>query len=131
MHASTQSILLLCSPSKTHLMLDELLRSNLFFTLHVSTLTDAKAILEGTRLALIICASVFLDGTFRDVLRLLAQEHKTVPVLVVSLVGRNHECKEAKWLGAADCMPRPFTLEETEVLVKKAIEIISRADRDG
>jgi DNA-binding NtrC family response regulator len=123
-------ILLICSPSKTQHALDELLNSTLFSALHVWTLKDAKPIVARTPLSLIICASVFLDGTFRDLLRHLAEEQKAIPVFVVSLAGRNHECAEARWLGAVDCMPRPFTVEEAKKLATKAFEIIAPANSD-
>jgi len=131
MHASTHPILLICSPSKIQHVLDEMLESKLFTPKHVWTLQDAETIVAGTQLSLIICASVFIDGNYRDLLRLLAQQQKDIPVLVVSLAGRNHECEEAMWLGAAGCVPRPLTPEEAQALAHKAFEIIAHTNRTG
>jgi DNA-binding NtrC family response regulator len=90
------------------------------------TLQDAEPILAQVPLALVVCASQLIDGTYRDVLQTLAREKRTVPVLVVSLMPGCEECEDAERLGAAGCVPRPLTYEEVQTVVDKAFEVMSR-----
>src|SRR6266536_4613780 len=119
-------ILLICSPSKVLHTFDEVLHAKLQSPMMAATLQAAGPILAQTPLALVVCASELIDGTYRDVLRIHSRARRAVPVLVVSLRAREEECAEARRLGAADCMPRPLSIEEVQTLSDKAFELIAR-----
>ena len=126
MHTDPRKILFICSPSKTRHEFHEVLLAKLLFPITAVTLQQAEPILIGTHLALVICASELIDGSYRDVLRILRREGREVPVLVVSLLARKEECEEARRLGAADCLPRPLTPDEVQIVTDKALEVIAR-----
>ena len=126
MDIDTQQILFICSPGKCLHTFHEVLRAKLLSPLMAGTLQDAEPILAHAPLALVVCASELIDGSYRDVLHILKREGRTVPVLVVSLMAREDECEEARRLGAADCMPRPLTHDEVQAVTAKAFEVISR-----
>jgi DNA-binding NtrC family response regulator len=126
MHSKTEQILFVCSPSKTLQALEEVLLAKLLFPIVAVTLQDAEPILTQKPLALIICASELIDGTYRDLLHSLARVGRSVPVIVVSMMAREEECEEARKLGAVDCMPRPMAMDEVQSLANKALEVISR-----
>ena len=125
MDPNTRCILFICSPSKTLHAFGDVLKGKLLAPIVALTLQDAEPILAQTPLAAVVCASQLIDGTYRDVLQILARERRTIPVIVVSLMSRDEECEEAKRLGATDCFPRPLTFREVLILVEKAFEIMS------
>jgi DNA-binding NtrC family response regulator len=126
MHTEMQSILFICSPGKCLYTFDEVLHAKLLSPLLAGTLQDAEPILASAPLALVVCASELIDGSYRDVLKILKREQRNVPVLVVSLMASEHECEEARRLGAADCMPRPLTHDEVQIVTDRAFEVIAR-----
>jgi CheY-like chemotaxis protein len=126
MDTNTRQILFICSPSKTLHAFGEAFKASLPEPISAFTLQDAGTILAQAPLALVICASQLLDGSYRDVLRILARERRRIPVMVVSLTSREEECKEAKRLGAMDCVPRPLTPEDVQIVVEKALEVIAQ-----
>lgn len=123
MDTDKHGIPFICCPSKTLYAFRNVLHASLMEPIVAVTLQDAEPILAQVPLALVICASQLIDGTYRDVLQSLAREKRTVPVLVVSLMSRNEECEEAKRLGAVDCVPRPLTNGEVRSVVDKVLEL--------
>ena len=131
MDPNTQRILFICSPSKTLHTFGDVLRGKPLEPIVAVTLQDAEPILAETPLALVVCASQLIDGTYRDVLHILARAKRTVPVIVVALTSRDEECEEAMRLGAADCVPRPLTSGEVLTVVEKAFEVMSHGECTG
>jgi len=126
MHTEMQQILFICSPGKCLYTFDEVLHAKLLSPLMAGTLQDAEPLLVRAPLAVVVCASELIDGTYRDVLQILQREERNVPVLVVSLMASERECEEARRLGAADCMPRPLTHDEVQIVTERAFEVIAR-----
>jgi DNA-binding NtrC family response regulator len=56
-----------------------------------------------------------------EFLKVFKQAHPTVPVIIVSAVLNDATACRAKWLGAFDCLPKPFQLRELVDLVQAAI----------
>jgi len=126
MHTEMQQILFICSPGKCLYTFDEVLQAKLLSPLMAGTLQDAEPILARAPLAIIVCASELIDGSYRDVLQILKREQRDIPVLVVSLTASESECEEARRLGAADCMPRPLTHDEVQIVTDRAFDVIAR-----
>ena len=126
MHTEMQQILFICSPGKCLYTFDEILQAKLLFPLLAGTVQEAEPMLVRAPLAVVVCASELIDGTYRDVLEILKREQRDVPVLVVSLMASEHECEEARRLGATDCMPRPLTHDEIQIVTDRAFEVIAR-----
>ena len=119
-------ILFICSPSRTRHALHEALAEKSLNAVVAMSLADAEPVVRQTRLAAIVCASQLIDGTYRDVFRMLARQEKTVPVIVVSLVFRNEECLEARRLGATDCLPLPLDAVQVGQIIEKAVLAAAR-----
>ena len=128
MDANPRSVLLICSPSKTLHAFADVLKSKLLEPIAASTLRDAEPILRHTPLALVICASQLLDGSYRDVLAIAAVAKPSVPVIVVSLMPSGGECDDARRLGAVEWMPRPLCPEQVQNLVERCVVVISEAE---
>jgi DNA-binding response OmpR family regulator len=103
--------------------LSDMVKARLMEPIVALTLEDAEPILAQVPLALVVCASQLIDGTYRDVLQTLAREKRTVPLLVVSLMSRDEECEAARRLGAADCVPRPLTCQEVQTVLNKVFKL--------
>jgi DNA-binding NtrC family response regulator len=129
--ATNSRILFICSPSRTLHSFNEILLARLSAPIIADTLKNAEPILARVPLDLVVCASELIDGTYRDVLRMMKRRNCAVPVLVISLCGRETECREARQLGAADCMPRPMSHDEVQIVIDRAFDVISRTQGDA
>lgn len=127
--ADTPQVLLVCSLSKAHHDLAEASKQQGVRSISAFTVRDAESILLNQALAFVICAAELLDGTFRDILRILQKANLKVPVLVICRGGDREEYSEAKHLGAVDCMPRPLSLAHMGAIIQAALREITSAGK--
>jgi DNA-binding response OmpR family regulator len=125
--ADIPQVLFVCSLSKAHHVFVEALKQRGIAAISAIAVGDAEPVLRDGPLALVVCSSELLDGSFRDVLRILQQAKLKVPVLVISRTGDAGERREAKRLGAVDCMPRPLCLADAEAVIQVALREITSA----
>jgi DNA-binding NtrC family response regulator len=82
-----------------------------------ASVEQARAILRGKQIRLVLCEETLPDGSFRDVLRTLQLAGSRVPVVVCSLLGEMDEYLEAMESGAFDFISPPFRPTELESIV--------------
>lgn len=129
--SDSPQVLLICSMSKAHHDFVEALKQRGIKAISAITVGYAEPVLRNQPLALVICSSELLDGSFRDVLRILQQAKPNVPVLVISRSGDATERRDAKRLGAVDCLPRPLCPAEMDAVIQIALrEVRSAAKRE-
>jgi DNA-binding response OmpR family regulator len=127
--SDTPQVLLVCSLSKAHHDFVEVLKQQGIGAISVIAVRDAEPVLCNQALALVVCSSELLDGSFRDLLRIQKQAGLNVPMLVVSSTGDEGERLEAKRLGAVDCLPRPLSPADMEAFIQVALREIKPAGR--
>jgi len=93
----------------------------------------AIALLEGNAEPDVIILDVMMpriDGL--ETLMRIKQTHATIPVIMLSVVGKASTIVDAINLGAADYINKPFEEEELEIAIQKVLETQSlKAERDG
>lgn len=123
--AETPHVLLVCSFSKAFHGFREAFKAHGMECIPSFTVREAELCIRENRLALVICSSKLLDGSFRDVLRTLRELDSRVPLIVICRGEKREEYEEAKRLGVVECLQRPLSLTDIESLIKTALRIIT------
>jgi two-component system response regulator AtoC len=92
--------------------------------------TEGIRSLEKNEFALVITDVRLPDMSGIDVLRVIKEINKDIPVLVMTGFGAIKDAVEAMKLGAFDYLTKPFSLEEFALIVKKIIEVKKHRDKD-
>jgi DNA-binding response OmpR family regulator len=94
--------------------------------LHSPDCEHAATRLESSRVSVVICETLLPDGSWKDLLELLARR-KAPPVLVVtSRVADGSLWAEVLNLGGFDVLAQPFDREEVTRVVRSAVMASSR-----
>jgi len=119
--ASQPSVLVACNDYESRCTLASILADFGLDPVFASSVDQARAILLGQPIRLVLCEDTLPDGSFRDVLHTLRLAGSGVPLVVCSLLGEIDEYLEAMESGAFDFIAPPFRPTELESIVNSAL----------
>jgi len=90
-------------------------------TKRCSTLKEARTMLASNSIQMVFCENFLLDGSFRELLRAIADSRRGIPVVVLSSLGGWQSHREAIESGAFGCIAPPFRSREIEQIVNQAL----------
>ena len=100
-------ILVVSSELQNRRALVDILNREDWHTICASTVEECKAALAGRNVILVFCDPRLLDGTYRDVLKIIRSLNKDVPLVVTSRLADWEEYFEVLGHGAFDLIPSP------------------------
>jgi two-component system response regulator (stage 0 sporulation protein F) len=119
--ASQPSVLVACKDYESRCALASILADFALDLVFASSVDQARAILLGQPIRLVLCEDTLPDGSFRDVLHTLKLAGSGTPLVVCSLLGEIDEYLEAMESGAFDFIAPPFRPTELESIVNSAL----------
>jgi DNA-binding NtrC family response regulator len=109
---------------------EDSLRADGYETYAFDNGTEGIEALGKNEFSLVITDVRLPDTTGIDVLRVIKEINKDIPVLVMTGFGTIKDAVEAMKLGAFDYLTKPFSLEEFALLVKRIIDVKKQRDKD-
>jgi DNA-binding NtrC family response regulator len=106
--ASQPSVLVACKDYESRCALASILADFALDLVFASSVDQARAILLGQPIHLVLCEDILPDGSFRDVLHTLKLAGSGTPLVVCSLLGEIDEYLEAMESGAFDFIAPPL-----------------------
>jgi len=119
--ASQPSVLVACKDYESRCALASILADFGLDLVFASSVDQARAILLGQPIRLVLCEDTLPDGSFRDVLHTLKLAGSGTPLVVCSL-GEIDEYLEAMESGAFDFIAPPFNATDLAYVVRSAID---------
>jgi len=119
--ASQPSVLVACNDCESRCALASILADFGLDLVFASSVDQARTILLGQPIRLVLCEGTLPDGSFRDVLHTLKLAGSRVPLVVCSLLGEMDEYLEAMETGAFDFIAPPFRPTELESIVNSVL----------
>lgn len=123
-----RSVLIISAKTQNRDALDRAIRKYGLRTAHCETLTIAKKLMARQHFSTVFCEENFADGSYRDVLRELAQRCKDVPVIVISDCGNWEACVAAMSEGAFDYLGLPFEPHAIEHILPSVLETAAESE---
>ena len=127
--ASQPSVLVACNDCESRCALASILADFGLDLVFASSVDQARTILLGQPIRLVLCEGTLPDGSFRDVLHTLKLAGSRVPLVVCSLLGEMDEYLEAMESGAFDFIAAPFRPTELESIVNSVLGEYSRQSK--
>lgn len=106
------SVLVVSRADQDHVLLGELFRASEWRVLDAAGLGEVRHLLTWDRVSLIICDSKLADGSWKDILSLIAPLPEPPRLVVASDRFGPESWSEALHLGAFDMLRKPFEKEQ-------------------
>lgn len=114
-------VLVACTDCDSRCALASILAALGLDLVFASSVDQARAILRGQPIRLVLCEDILPDGSFRDILHTLKFAGSCVPLVVCSLLGEMDQYLEAMESGAFDFIAPPFRPAELESIVNNVL----------
>ncbi len=119
--ASQPSVLVACNDCESRCALAGILAGLGLDIVFASSIGQAREILLGQPIRLVLCEDILPDGSFHDVLHALKFAGLRVPLVVCSLLGEWDEYLKAMEAGAFDFIAPPFRPTELQSIVNSIL----------
>ena len=119
---STPTVLIVCSDALQSDKTIEILQRIGFQSVHCSSLTDARALVEHQSFQLVLCDDDLPDCNLRTAVRVLSASTRGIPVIVLSHLADWDAYMKALNAGAFDYIACPPDPVETERILRLALD---------
>ena len=113
-------ILVVSSELQNRRALVDILNRENWHTICASTVEECKGALAGRNVILVFCDPRLLDGTYRDVLKIIRSLNKDVPLVVTSRLADWDEYFEVLQHGAFDLIASPPQATDAIWVIRRA-----------
>jgi DNA-binding NtrC family response regulator len=86
------------------------------------TISEAREVLSGKSIEIVFCEETLPDGTYRQLLEPLVEQHRSTRFVLTLSTGAWEQYLEALRLGATDVLRRPLEAIEVELVLIRAVQ---------